>query len=305
MNNKSKIYIFKILEAQVGMRLDKAISELWTNHSRSEIARLISLEAVLVNHEVKKPAYKVELDDEIRLTYTPETMSLTAEDIPLNIVYEDEDLLILNKPIGLVVHPAPGHKGGTLVNALLHYGTTLSNLNGDFRPGIVHRLDKNTSGILVVAKNNFTHAFLAKQFQKRTVVREYLALVEGVIKENKGLIDAPIGRDEKDRQKMGVNVKKGKQALTEFEVLRRFASHTLLKCSLKTGRTHQIRVHLAYIRYPVVGDTLYGGKTAFYKQGQWLMAHSLTFVHPRTQEKRTFTVPLSSSLEKVLENKNL
>ena len=226
---------------------------------------------------------------------------IKEENIPLDVVYEDDDILVINKPQGMVVHPANGHYSGTLVNALMYQADSLSSINGVIRPGIVHRIDKDTSGLLCVAKNDNAHHFLAEQLKDHTMAREYIALVRGVIKENSGTIEMPIGRDKKDRQKMAVT-KEGKPAVTHFVVLERFKNHTLVKCQLVSGRTHQIRVHMSAIGYPVEGDPLYSGKNydKLYQNGQLLVAFKLKLIHPQTKKEMVFEIPLPDYFEKVL-----
>ena len=228
---------------------------------------------------------------------------IKEENIPLDVVYEDADILIINKPQGMVVHPANGHYSGTLVNALMFQADSLSSINGVIRPGIVHRIDKDTSGLLCVAKNDNAHHFLAEQLKDHTMAREYMALVRGVIKENSGTVEMPIGRDKNNRQKMAVT-KEGKPAITHFSVVERFANHTLVKCQLVSGRTHQIRVHMSAIGYPVEGDPLYAGKNydKLYKDGQLLVAYKLKLIHPQTKKEMVFEIPLPEYFEKVLDS---
>lgn len=236
----------------IGLRLDKVLVLELKDRSREFIMRLIDEGEVLVNDKKVKNSYRVKENDEITINI-PEAKNLdaTPQDIPLDIVYEDDDIIVINKPRDLVVHPSNGHEDGTLVNALLAHCTNLSGINGVKRPGIVHRIDKDTTGLLVVAKNDYAHEFLAKQLEDHTLHREYIALVKGVIKEEDGKIIAPIGRDKYNRQKMAVDVKNGKPAVTHFHVLKRFNQYTLISCVLETGRTHQIRVHMNYIGYPI------------------------------------------------------
>ena len=243
-----------------GQRLDKAVAMLNSDLSRSFITKLIDEGKITINGKVEKPSFKVKENDEINIEEIVDVKSdIKEEDIPLDVVYEDDDILIINKPQGMVVHPANGHYSGTLVNALMFMEDSLSSINGVVRPGIVHRIDKDTSGLLCVAKNDNAHHFLAEQLKDHTMAREYVALVRGIIKENSGTIEMPIGRDKKDRQKMAV-VKEGKPAVTHFQVLERFRDHTLVKCQLVSGRTHQIRVHMSAIGHPVEGDPLYAGR---------------------------------------------
>ena len=278
-----------IVEDNEGKRIDSYLSEK-LELSRSKIQKLIKDEKVLVNGKVVNSSYSVKIDDEIivddELDYE---IKVDPEDIPLNIIYEDDDLLIINKESGMVVHPAPGHYTGTLVNALLF---RYKDLAGDkFRPGIVHRLDKDTSGLMLVAKNEFTLEKLSEMISKKEVERKYIALVDGIIKEDSGEIDAPIGRDRNNRQKMAVTDVNSKNAITHFKVLDRFNNHTLIECILDTGRTHQIRVHMAYIGYPVSNDPLYGrGKADLY--GQLLHSYSIKLKHPRTGKELFYEIDL-------------
>ena len=287
-----------------GERLDKAIAMLNSELSRSFISKLLKEEKITVNGNVEKPSYKVKENDEIFIEDIVDKKSdIKEEDIPLDVVYEDEDIIIINKPQGMVVHPANGHYSGTLVNALMFQADSLSSINGVIRPGIVHRIDKDTSGLLCVAKNDNAHHFLAEQLKDHTMAREYIALVRGIIKENSGTIEMPIGRDKKDRQKMAV-VKEGKTAITHFQVLERFKEHTLVKCQLVSGRTHQIRVHMSAINHPVEGDPLYAGKNydKIYKEGQLLVAYKLKLIHPKTKKEMVFEIPLPEYFENVLAN---
>lgn len=282
----------------VGQRLDLYLSEK-LDLSRSKVQKLIKDEQVTVNNKLVNVSYQVKLDDEIEvdsdLNYE---MNVEAENLPIDIVYEDDDLLIINKASGMVVHPAPGNYTGTLVNALLYRFNLTS---GDsMRPGIVHRLDKDTSGLMLVAKNDFTHEKLSEMIAKKEVERKYLAIVDGVIKHETGTIDAPIGRDINNRQKMAVTDQNAKDAVTNFKVLERFNNNTLIECILETGRTHQIRVHLSYIGYPVNNDPLYGrGKsTAF---GQMLHSYSIKFNHPRTGKELFYTIDAPVEFQNKLE----
>ena len=237
------------------------------------------------------------------MTREDQPSDLKPEYIPLDIVYEDSDIIIINKPRGLVVHPGAGNKDLTLANALMFYTKNLSSINGEFRPGIVHRIDKDTSGLLAVAKNDYAHNELAAQLKNHTMQRIYVALVHGVIHEEEGKIIAPLARDKKNRLKMAVDLHEGKEAVTHFKVLRRYQSSTLVECRLETGRTHQIRVHFEYIRHPLVGDPLYGKKKdALYQGGQLLHAKALTLIHPRTKEVKTFACALPAYFEEILKN---
>ncbi len=284
-------------------RLDKALTSFLPEKSRTFITKIIDEGHVLVNEKIAKASLKVKIDDVITLEI-PEVkpMELSKEDIPLDIVYEDEDILIINKPQGMVVHPSIGHHEHTMVNAILHHCETLSGVNGAIRPGIVHRIDKDTSGLICVAKNDVAHNFLSEQLKDHTMRREYDALLRGVIKENTGTVDMPIGRDPKYRQKMAVN-KQGKAAITHFKVLKRLPNHTLVHCSLVTGRTHQIRVHMSHIGYPVEGDPLYGGRhhNKFYDGGQLLCAVKLTLIHPTTKKEMTFNIDLPDYFKEIIE----
>lgn len=288
-----------VVEMQNG-RLDKACSEIFSDYSRSQIKQLLDGGNITVNGKTEKAKYKVKSGDVIRLE-EPETktLELRPENIPLDIVYEDDDVIVINKPQGMVVHPAPGHDEHTLVNALL-YHCPLSTINGTFRPGIVHRIDKDTSGLLMVAKNDKAHRSLAKQLKDKTNIREYVALVHGRIAEDEGTINAPIGRSLKDRKKQAV-VKDGRNAVTHFEVLKRYRDYTLVRCILETGRTHQIRVHMKYIGHPLVGDPLYGPKKTIKGNGQFLHAGKLGFVHPTTGKLLIFEAPLPKIFQECLE----
>ncbi len=287
-----------------GERFDKAVSLLNSELSRSYITKLIEEGKILLNGKQEKPSLKVKENDEIFIEELVDQKSdIKEEDIPLDVVYEDDDILIINKPQGMVVHPANGHYSGTLVNALMFMEDSLSSINGVIRPGIVHRIDKDTSGLLCVAKNDNAHHFLAEQLKDHTMAREYMALVRGVIKENSGTVEMPIGRDKKDRQKMAVT-KEGKPAITHFVVVERFKDHTLVKCQLVSGRTHQIRVHMSAIGYPVEGDPLYAGKNfdKLYKNGQLLVAYKLKLIHPTTKKEMVFNIDLPDYFQKVLES---
>ncbi|MDU2158486.1 RluA family pseudouridine synthase [Clostridium sp.] len=298
--------VFKITEEEnIGIRIDKYLSNIIEGKSRSFIQGLIDSGAVLVNNEEIKSNYKLRNHDEI-IVSMPEPIELDVEpeDIDLNIVYEDEDVIVLNKPQGVVVHPAPGNYSGTLVNGLLYHCKDLSGINGVIRPGIVHRIDKDTSGILVIAKNDDAHNHLAKQFKDHSIKREYYALVEGKFSKIEGTVDKPIGRNKKDRLKMAI-VEDGKRAVTHYNVLEQYNNGTaLVKCTLETGRTHQIRVHMAYIGHPLVGDPLYNSnkKQKFKLQGQVLHAKTLGFIHPRSNEYIEFDSELPKYYLELLEN---
>ena len=278
---------FIVTFKEANNRLDKALSLFKSDLSRSYIAKLIEEGKVLVNNKQEKASFKVKENDDILLMDIEiKTSEIKEEDIPLDVVYEDDDIMIINKVQGMVVHPANGHYSGTLVNALMYQADSLSTINGVVRPGIVHRIDKDTSGLICIAKNDNSHHFLSEQLKDHTMAREYMALVRGVIKENSGTIDMPIGRDKKDRQKMGID-KEGKPATTHFQVVERFNDHTLVKCQLVSGRTHQIRVHMSAIGHPVEGDPLYAGRNydKLYKNGQLLTAYKLKLVHPSSKKE--------------------
>ncbi len=284
-----------------GERIDKALSTIQEDWSRSQIAAWITDGIVKVNGESVKAKYKVKEGDVIEVDVPePETLEVIPEDLDLEIVYEDSDVLVVNKPKGMVVHPAPGHMTGTLVNGLMYHCKDLSGINGVLRPGIVHRIDKDTSGLLMVAKNDHAHHSLVEQLVNKTVTRKYTALVHGHIAHDKGTIDAPIARDPKDRQKQAV-VDNGKHAVTHFQVIERLGNYTLVECRLETGRTHQIRVHMNYIGYPLVGDPKYGPKKTIDFGGQVLHAGVLGFVHPTTEEYLEFEVPIPDDYVALLE----
>ncbi|NGQ93763.1 RluA family pseudouridine synthase [Brevibacillus sp. SYP-B805] len=288
--------------ADAGERIDKYITMQGEEWSRSQVQAWIKEGRVSVNGETVKSNYKVAADDEVTLRVPPpKELTIQPEPIPLDIVYEDGDLVVVNKPRGLVVHPAPGHYTGTLVNALLYHCKDLSGINGVLRPGIVHRIDKDTSGLLVIAKNDKAHMGLAAQLKEHTVHRKYVAIVHGVIPHEMGTIDAPIGRDPKNRQQMAVVFENSKPAVTHFIVLERFKEYTLVECKLETGRTHQIRVHMKYIGHPLAGDPKYGPKKTLELDGQALHAKTLGFVHPRTGEYLEFEAPLPEELLNVID----
>ena len=265
-------------------RIDQYLKDN-TPYSRSKIAQMIEEGLVLVNNNTIKSSYKLKINDVIEVGEPKtEVMSAGAEKMDLDIVYEDDDIIVVNKANGVVVHPAVGNNSGTLVNGLLYHSKILSDKNGEFRPGIVHRIDAYTTGLLVVAKNNAAHEFLAEQFEHKSNHRKYLALVWGVIPHDTGTIDAPIGRDDSDRKKMAVTAKNSKSAITNFRALERFKEATLIELELETGRTHQIRVHMNYIGYPVVNDPVYGRRKLIDETGQCLHACELGFIHPTTKE---------------------
>ncbi len=288
-------------ETAAGARLDAYLAGVAAETTRSQAAKLIEDGAVTVNGRPAKPSYRVKTGDRVELTKPePVALDLTPEDIPLTVLYEDSDVIVIDKPRGMVVHPAAGNYTGTLVNALLRHCTDLAGINQTLRPGIVHRLDKDTTGVLMVAKNDLAQVSLSAQIKDRTVKRLYQGLVTGNLKENTGLIDAPIGRHPADRKRMAV-VAGGRHAVTHFRVLERFGQYTLVEARLQTGRTHQIRVHFAYIGHPVVGDPVYGSrKQAFELAGQALHAQTLGFNHPRTGEYLEFSAPLPADMGGVL-----
>lgn len=278
-----------VVEENANWRLDKIIAKKKPEFSRTRIQEMISNGLVLVNQKIEKPSYKIKIGDQIEITVADNTdLDLEPENIPLNIVYEDDDVIVVDKPSGMIVHPSPGIVHGTLVNALLYHCNDLSGINGVNRPGIVHRIDKETSGLLVVAKNDHAHQMLSQQLKNHDMTRRYIALVHGLIPHQHGKVDAPIGRDSKDRQKMAVTTHNSKHAVTNFTVLRRYRSMSLIECRLETGRTHQIRVHMSYIGYPVYGDPKYGWRKDDQTYGQFLHAKKLGFIHPTTNKYMEF-----------------
>ncbi|MBS4211917.1 RluA family pseudouridine synthase [Neobacillus rhizophilus] len=290
-----------ILEEQKGDRIDKVISGLNEEWSRTQVQDWIKEGNVLVNGKNVKTNYKCSVSDFIVITIPePEELDVVPEEMDLDIYYEDKDVLVVNKPKGMVVHPAPGHLTGTLVNGLMAHCKDLSGINGVLRPGIVHRIDKDTSGLLMVAKNDLAHESLVNQLVEKSVTRKYKAIVHGVIPHEYGTIDAPLGRDPKDRQSMTV-VDNGKHAVTHFRVLERFNEFTFVECQLETGRTHQIRVHMKYIGYPLAGDPKYGPRKTLDLNGQALHAGLLGFIHPRTNEYLEFEAPLPEDFEELLD----
>lgn len=289
-----------VIDNELTGRIDKQLGHHFSQYSRSQLQRWIEGGYVQVNGQPVKPKYKLAAGDVVTIEpEKPKKIDLVSENIPLDIVYEDDDVIVVNKPQGMVVHPAPGHPDHTLVNALL-YHSPLSTINGEFRPGIVHRIDKDTSGLLMVAKNDMAHRSLAAQLKAKTNEREYVALVHGVIKEDQGTVDAPLGRSPKDRKKQAV-VADGRHAVTHFRVLRRYRHYTLVACRLETGRTHQIRVHMKYIGHPLAGDPLYGPRKTLPGNGQYLHARLLGFKHPQTGEQLTFTAPLPPYFQQMLD----
>jgi len=300
--------MMQLFSYQVGVgeeeRLDKWLSSAIPDLSRSYIQKCIKEGQAFVNGRPCKSNYRLRVDDEVTFQI-PEAVepAIEAEDIPLSILYEDEDVLVVNKPKGMVVHPAPGHYSGTLVNAVLyHCKGQLSGINGVLRPGIVHRIDRDTTGSLMICKNDFAHQAIAAQLKEHSMNRSYRAIVHGVLKEDEGTVNAPIGRDERDRKRMAVNEKNGKEAVTHYRVLERFREYTYIECRLETGRTHQIRVHMTSIGHPLLGDEVYGQKkSAFHLEGQTLHAYTLGFVHPKTGEYMETVAPLPSYFTHLLE----
>ena len=289
-----------IIEDNIDTRIDSYLSEK-LDFSRSKVVKMIKDGAILVNGNIVKNSYTLKKDDVIQIgEYKEEEMNLEPEDIPLDIVYEDDDVLVVNKPNGMVVHPAVGNNHGTLVNALLYHSKNLSSINGEFRPGIVHRIDAYTTGLLMVAKNNKAHEILAEELSKKETKRKYIALVWGVIKEDTATIDAPIGRDSNDRKKMSVTSINSKDAVTHLKVLKRFKDATLIELQLETGRTHQIRVHMNYIGHPVVNDPVYGKRKIIDNSGQCLHAFIIGFNHPTTNKYMEFKCELPECFTNIL-----
>ena len=291
-------------EEAVDERLDKYLGSVLPDQSRSWLQKLIKKGAVRVNGKAVKASCRLEAEDQIEIDLQePEELPIPAEDIPLDILYEDADLLIVNKPKGMVVHPAAGHRTGTLVNAVLyHCRGQLSGINGVLRPGIVHRIDRDTTGALVVCKNDRAHVHVAEQLNEHTITRRYVAVVAGVLREDEGTVDAPIGRHPADRKRMAAGVKNGKRAVTHYRVLRRMKGHTLIECRLETGRTHQIRVHMASIHHPILGDTVYGAsKDPYHLEGQALHARVLGLVHPVTGAYIEVEAPVPEYMQALLE----
>ena len=299
---------FVIEDSVMGERIDKFLSDSLPDVSRSYIQNLIKDGQVTVNNKTVKSNYKLNTGDLLSMQEPQlQEPDIEAEDIPIDILYEDSDLLVVNKPKGMVVHPSAGHYTGTLVNALMHYcKDDLSGINGVLRPGIVHRIDMDTTGSLLVCKNDFTHNAIAEQLKVHSITRVYHAIVHGVLKNDVGTINAPIGRHPIDRKKMSINEKNGKEAVTHYKVLKRFKNFTYIECRLETGRTHQIRVHMSSISHPLLGDTVYGpAKSPFKLQGQTLHAKTIGIIHPRTGEYLQVDAPLPeyfSDLLKKLEN---
>lgn len=294
-----------IVESQEGERIDRYLAETMPDCSRAYIQKLIKTQNVLVNQEPVKASYKLLIGDRLEIIL-PEVREpdIVAEDIPLDILYEDSDIIIVNKPKQMVVHPAPGHLSGTLVNALMyHCRQELSGINGMMRPGIVHRIDMDTTGSLVVCKNDKAHQSLAEQLKEHSMKRVYVAVVHGNIKEEEGTVDAPIGRHPTERKRMSIHAKNGRHAVTHYKVLERFGEYTLIQCKLETGRTHQIRVHMASIGHPLLGDMVYGPRKCPFPKllGQTLHAKTLGFIHPKTGEYLEVEAPLPEYFQQLLE----
>ena len=291
-----------VVESNENKRTDAYISEI-TDYSRTAVQRLIDEEKITINGKIVKSSYKVQYGDRIEIEEEPaKEIELKAQDIPLEILYEDNDIIVVNKPKGMVVHPANGNPDGTLVNAIMSIcKDSLSGIGGEIRPGIVHRLDKNTSGAIIIAKNDKAHINLSEQLKKHEIKKTYIALVRGVVKENNASINMPIGRSKKDRKKMDVD-KNGKEAITHFKVMKRYKDSTLLEINIETGRTHQIRVHLSHIGYPIIGDEVYSnGKNRWNIEGQCLHAKSLDFKHPITGKQMHIEAELPEYFKKILE----
>lgn len=292
-------YLKYIIDQEEG-RIDKVITELTKDLSRSDVKRLFDNGFIDVNLKKVKASYLVKLGDVIEIRIPDPVMwDIKGEDIPLDIFYEDQDVIVVNKPHNMVVHPAPGHYTGTLVNALMHHCQDLSSIKGIIRAGIVHRIDKDTSGLLVACKNDEAHHFISAQFKAKKITRTYVAIVCGVINHNLGKIDAPIGRSPLNRQQMAVTPD-GKPSVTHFRVIERFKEHTLIELNLETGRTHQIRVHMKYIGYPLLGDPVYGANKNISPYGQFLHAKTLGFTHPRTKEYLEFSSDLPDYFEEMM-----
>ena len=290
----------EVIVKEAGVRLDKAVADL-TELSRSQANEAIKAGTILVNNQKQKARYAVKLGDVISYELPKEeVLDYQPENIPIEIVYEDSDVAVVNKPQGMVVHPSVGHTSGTLVNALLYHVKDLSTINGVVRPGIVHRIDKDTSGLLMIAKNDKAHQALAQELKEKKSLRQYVAIVHGNLPNDRGVIEAPIGRSDKDRKKQAVTAK-GKPALTRFQVLERFGDFTLVELTLETGRTHQIRVHMAYIGHPIAGDPVYGPRKTLAGHGQFLHAKTLGFTHPTTGELMTFSVDVPAIFQETLE----
>lgn len=291
----------EIIVNENNKRIDAYLSNLDLDLTRAKIQKMIENGNILVNNKKIKNSYKVNIDDKITITPLEENIDIKPEEMKLDIVFENENVIVVNKPSGVVVHPSVGNTKGTLVNGLINYSKKLSKINGEFRPGIVHRIDKDTSGLLLIAKNDKAHNSLAKQLKEKTVNRKYIALVNGVINHDTGTIDAPIGRDKKDRKKMCVTDENAKEAITHFKVLERYKNATLIECKLETGRTHQIRVHMKYINHPVVNDPVYGYKKVINNFGQMLHAKTIGFNEPTTGEYLEFSALAPKEFYEILE----
>ena len=299
-----KTEVFEVMAEQEGERLDKFLSIIYPDTSRSFFQKLIKENAILVNDKVEKSSYRMNFEDVVTIHF-PDAIETTIkpEDIPLDILYEDDDLLIVNKPKGMVVHPSAGHYSGTLVNAIMyHCKDSLSGINGEIRPGIVHRIDMDTTGSLIICKNDNSHVHIAEQIKVHSVNRIYEGIVHGNVKEDEGTIEGAIGRHPIERKKMAINEKNGKPAITHYKVLERFGNYTYMQFKLETGRTHQIRVHMSSIGHPLLGDCLYSsGKSAFKNlEGQTLHAKTIGFIHPSTGEYMEYSAPLPDYFEKLL-----
>ncbi len=291
----------KVEKAEIGQRIDSYLPSK-SEYSRAMIQKMVDNNSILVNGKKVKASYKIQENDEITLEeQKPKEISLEAQNIPIDVLYEDSDIIVVNKPKGMVVHPANGNEDGTLVNAVMAIcKDTLSGIGGEIRPGIVHRLDKDTSGVLIVAKNDKAHIKMSEQIKNHEVEKTYIALVKGFVKENEATIDMPIGRSTKDRKKMAVR-KDGKNAVTHFKVIKRFTNYTLLQVIIETGRTHQIRVHLSEIGYPIVGDEVYSnGKNEWNVHGQCLHAKSLKFKHPISGQEMYIEAPIPKYFEQII-----
>lgn len=287
---------------EILQRLDSYLSKELVDISRTEIQRLIKDGYILVNGKPQRSKYLLKAKDNIKIKIPiSEKHEILPQKISLDIIYQDEDIAIVNKPQGMTVHPAPGNYKDTLVNALLYNLNELSDIAGEIRQGIVHRLDKDTSGLLIIAKNNFSHKFLSESLKQRNIKREYITLVKGNVQRDSGVIDAPIGRNPRDRKKMAVIYKNSKPAITYYEVVKRFSKYTLVKAKLETGRTHQIRVHLSHIKHPIVGDLVYSNKNEFNLDGQLLHSYILGFTHPRTGKYMEFCTDIPKQFNDIIE----
>jgi 23S rRNA pseudouridine1911/1915/1917 synthase len=296
---------FEVLYEQEGERLDKFLSTVYPKQSRSFFQKLIKDGQITVNGQTEKASFPVKAEDLVRISFPDaQAAAIEPEDIPLDILYEDDDLLVVNKPKGMVVHPSAGHSSGTLVNAVMyHCAGSLSGINGEIRPGIVHRIDRDTTGSLIVCKNDESHIKIAEQIKAHSAGRIYEGIVCGVVKEDEGTVCGAIGRHPVDRKKMAINEKNGKPAVTHYKVLKRFEKYTYMQFRLETGRTHQIRVHMAHIGHPLLGDEVYGNKKSAFRhlEGQTLHAKTIGFVHPRTNEYIECSAPLPEYFQKLLE----